>query len=278
MLDILSMTESTVSDRIGSGRYDRQALIVSRELGDRVNQAVNIMNLGLTGLYLDDLSQSRRDLDASLELSQANGDRALRAAGLACLSSLALWQGDAKRAAAQARTALGLALAAKDHIKEVCARLRLGHAERALGHTTAARQAYAKAQAATLKISQPTQHDASAGLAAVALSLGEAKAVVGELRPVLDHVAADHLLHGAQQPRWIEPTCHRALARAGDPRAFDWLARAHGTLMAEAEAIADTALHQSFLHNIPHHREIVAAWGRRQATSQGHEAPGRVVT
>lgn len=110
--------------------------------------------------------------------------------------------------------------------------------------------------------------------------MGIAKAAVGELRPVLDHVAAGHLLHGAQQPRWIELTCHQALARAGDPRAFDWPARAHGTLMAEveAEAIADTALHQSFLHNIPHHREIVAAWVRRQATSPGQEAPGRVLT
>ena len=127
------MTESTVSDRIGSGRYDRQALIVFRELGDRANQAVNIMNLGLTALYLSDLSQSRRDLDASLELSQANGDGALQTAGLACLSALALWQGDATRAVAQARTALGLALAAKDHIKEVYARLRLGHAELAWG-------------------------------------------------------------------------------------------------------------------------------------------------
>ena len=260
MLNILSVAKSMVNDRIGAVSYDQQALIVFREMGDRVNEAVSLMNIGLHRLYLGELLSAQRDLEASVQLAQVNGDRALEAGGRACLSALALWQGHATRAADHARTAITLALAAKEPIREVYARLRLGHAELALGHMAAARQAYADAKAVAMKINQPTHHDASAGLAAVAMAVGEADVAADALRPVLDHVATGHTLHGTQQPRWIELTCHQVLALSGDPGAFDWLACAHGKLMADAEAISDPALRQCFLQNIPHHREIVAAW------------------
>jgi hypothetical protein len=68
-------------------------------------------------------------------------------------------------------------------------------------------------------------------------------------------------------------TCHQALARAGDPRAANWLARAHRALMAQAESLTDTTLRQGFLHNIPHHRAIVAAWAKRNEASGSRANP-----
>ena len=55
---------------------------------------------------------------------------------------------------------------------------------------------------------------------------------------------------------------HRAdgLARASDPRAAGWLRRAHEALQPQAARITDAQLRQGFLHNIPHHREIMGAW------------------
>ena len=38
--------------------------------------------------------------------------------------------------------------------------------------------------------------------------------------------------------------------------------------MSQAETISDPALRQMFLANIPHHREILALWARKQAESQ----------
>jgi hypothetical protein len=74
---------------------------------------------------------------------------------------------------------------------------------------------------------------------------------------------------GADDPRLIELTVHQALARADDPRAAEWLTRAHSALMAQADAInrhsPDATLRQGFLHHIPHHREIVAAWAVQSA-------------
>ena len=70
----------------------------------------------------------------------------------------------------------------------------------------------------------------------------------------------------ALAPRRVELTIHQVLAAAGDPRAATWLQRAHRALLAQADAIADSALRQMFLANIPYHREIVALW----AAQGGH--------
>jgi hypothetical protein len=49
-------------------------------------------------------------------------------------------------------------------------------------------------------------------------------------------------------------------SRARQPHAFDWLARAHLALFAQAGAVTDARLLQGLLRHIPHHCEIVAAW------------------
>ena len=71
--------------------------------------------------------------------------------------------------------------------------------------------------------------------------------------------------------RWTAPAslaCWQTLARAGDLRAADWLARAHRALLAQADAISDATLRQGFLQNIPHHREILAAWAQRNGPAE----------
>jgi tetratricopeptide (TPR) repeat protein len=207
---------------------------------------------------------------------------------LASLSMLALRQGDETRALALARQALDIAVAAQAREMEAVAALRLGNAELALGRPDAARQAYAQARERALDIDDPVQHDASAGLARVALAergAALASTAVPELaaegalhvlQPLLDHLAAGGTLDGTEEPRLIELTVHQALALAGDPRAAEWLARAHTELMAQADAIsqhsADATLRHGFLNNIPHHRDIVAAWAThltRQPLAQG---------
>ena len=80
--------------------------------------------------------------------------------------------------------------------------------------------------------------------------------------------ADDNPLEGVEFPRLVEWTCHRVLASAGDPRAAEWLARAHEALQAQAATIADAELRQGFICNIPVHREIAAAWATRNAASR----------
>jgi len=270
LLNTLSVAADMQGDLVGARELDRQSLQINRETGDRVNEAINLSNQGAGWLGLGDLLQARRDLDAALQLLRANGDRVVEGSALTNLSTLALWQGQEARALALARQALDIAVAAQARHHGVLARMQLGDAELALGRMAEARQAYSHAHAGALEIGSANQHDASAGLVRVALAEGDAAAALAALQPLLDHVAGGGTLDGAECPRLIELTCHQALARAGDPAAADWLACAHSALMAQADAIgrdgsqhdADPALRQGFLSNIPHHREIVAAWAR----------------
>jgi len=122
----------------------------------------------------------------------------------------------------------------------------------------------ASAQARAGEIASPFQFDAAAGLARVALARGDTGAAMQALQPLLaaaaNTVTKDKPLEGAEFPRVVEWTCHRVLASAGDPHAGEWLARAHEALQARAATIADAALREGFLRDIPVHAQIVAAW------------------
>jgi len=272
LLNVLSIAGDMQGDLLGPLALDRENAQIHRELGDRVSEAVGLANQGEGWRKLGDLAQSRRDFDTVLAMSRAHGDRSSECVALTGLSAVALWQGDETRALALARQALDLAVATRLREFEGVAWMRLGAAELAFGRRAAARDAYGRAHAVAVSIEVGWQHDASAGLARVALADGNAAAAVAALKPLLDHIAAGGTLDGSEHPREVELGCHQALTRAGDPRATDWLARAHGALMAQADAISrstsDVTLRQGFLQNIPHHREIVAAWARREVASE----------
>jgi class 3 adenylate cyclase/predicted ATPase len=263
MLNAMAMAADIQGDLVGLLDLNRQSLHSFRESGDRINEAISLSNLGDCWTKLGGLAQARRELDAGLPLARANGDRVMEGSMLGTLSTLVLWQGDETRALALARQALDIVVAAQAPEDEVSARLCLGNAESALGRAAAARKAYEQARARALDIASLRQHDISAGLARVALAEGDHAAALAALQPVLDLVAAGGTLDRTEYPRLIELTCHQTLARANDPRAAEWLVRAHTALMNQADTITDPALRESFLRNIPHHREITAAWAKR---------------
>lgn len=263
LLNTLLNAANMQGDLAGRLDLNRQSLQIAREAGDRVGEAFGLLNFGGGWLDVGDLAQARRDIDAGRQMMRAQGDKTMEGAAHVSLSTLALWQGDVTRALALARQALDIFVAAQARDWEGIARLRLGDAEEALGRLDAAREAYGQAHTRALEIGSAWRHDASAGLARVALAAGDTAAAMAALKPLLDHVAAGGTMDGTDYPRQIELTCHLVLVRAGDPRASNWLALAHGELMAQAEALADTTLRQGFLQNIPYHRAVVEAWAQR---------------
>jgi tetratricopeptide (TPR) repeat protein len=204
---------------------------------------------------------------------RANGDRLIEGNTLSNLSRLALTQGDDARALALARSALEITVTAQARDYEAIALLKLGDAELALGRLAAARQAFERARALATEIDDPCRHDAAAGLARVALVQGDSVAALHEVEALLAHIAGGGSWEGVEEPRLVELTCHRVLACANDPRTGHWLTRAHEGLQAQAVTVADTALRQGFLQNIPAHREIVAAWAAWQQPERGGAGP-----
>ncbi len=291
-LNSLAVLAQRRDDPVRSHELDRENLNLFRQAGDRRSEAISLVNVGAGWLNLGDLAAARRDMEEGLRLTRQNGDRLIECAILCNLSLLALRQRDDARALALARSALDTAVALQARDWEAIASFRLGDAEAALGRLAPAAKAYAKARDVAQEIGFGVRFDASAGLAGLALAQGDLDSAMREVNLLLSHAgagaqaneaegpaaaaepgltdaaeAAAGNFDGAEQPRLIELTVHRMLAAAGDPCAAAWLQRAHRALMAQADAISDAALRQMFLTNIPHHREIVALWARKQAKS-----------
>ena len=273
LLNTLTIAAGLQNDYVSPLEHEGQSLLIDRENGDRLSEAICLLNLGETWLVLGDLTQAQHDLDAALLMVRSNGDRVMEGSALANLASLAIMQGDGKRALALAWQARDIAQAAQARDKAIIAAVRLGDAECALGHFAEAHSAFAQARAQALEIDSVYAYDASAGLARIALGAGDTTAAMDTLQPLLKHVEAGGTLDGTDEPRRIELICYQVLARVGDPRAADWLVRAHTAMMAQGDAIARSggrgesgsngaSLRESFLHHIPWHREILEAWMR----------------
>lgn len=258
-LNNLSLIASHQDKPMRSLELDQETLPLDREIGNRRNEAITLGNLGVGRMYLGAFDQAQRDLQQSLAMTRANGERMHECSLLNNLSQLALWQGRDADALALGRTALDLAVAVEARDWEAKAWLNLGDAELALGRSAMARQAYIEARNRALTIGS-APHEASASLARLALSHGDTAAALDHLQDLLAHLAAGGSLQGAEFSRLIEWTCHDVLAQAGDPRAAHVLEQAHKSLQATAATITDPALRQSFLGQIPEHRNIVAAW------------------
>jgi class 3 adenylate cyclase/tetratricopeptide (TPR) repeat protein len=260
LLNTLIVIANMQGDVVANLDLSRQNLLINRAIGDRRSEAIALANLGVAWLELGDLEQAWRDSQEALRMLRANGDRVIEGVTLCNLSDLALMQGDGRSALTLARSALDILVATQARDREVDALLKLGQAELALGHYPAARQAFEQMRRNAMQIESAWQHDATAGLAQVALAEGDLPTALRQAETVLAHASSGGTIVGAVKPRLIELTCHRVLARASDPRATVWLTSAHDALQAQAATIPDPALRQGFLENIPHHREIVAAW------------------
>jgi tetratricopeptide (TPR) repeat protein len=200
---------------------------------------------------------------------RAIGDRGSEAYPLACLSFLARRQGDDALALAHAQSALDIAVAVQDRFVEKLALQALGGAELALGRYSAAMAAFDRSCAIAHSIDPIARYNAAAGLAQVALAQEDAACALKVLEEPLADLFSQRALKGITlDQHFIRLACYEALARAGDPRAFEVLTIAHTELQAQAAKISDTALRYSFLNNIPDHRDIVAAWMSHQHNAE----------
>lgn len=268
-LNALGVMLAMQSDDVGALQFDQQSLAAYAAAGDRRNEAIARGNIGAGWLGLGELTRARDELEECLRLMRANGERALEVSPLCALSTLALWQSDGAHALVLARRALETAVAVHAPDQEAAVWCRVGDAELMLGHHARATKAFAAAHARASAIASPYRHDASAGLTRVALAQGRIAAAMQASEPLVGLRVRtsddDNPLKGVEFPRLVELTCHRVLAAVGDPRAAEWLARAHEELQAQAATIVDLELRQAFMWNIPAHRDIAAAWAMRNA-------------
>jgi len=258
-LSAIASIANDQEDWIGSLAALQQKVGIERELGNRRSASASLINLGSGWLELGMRIESRRHLEEGLEMARDVGDRATECYPLLRLSVLALHDGDAATALAQACSSLAIAAEIEDALLEANALCRVGDAELALGRLDEAAASFARAHSAAAVLKHVRRHDAAAGMARVALARGEPAQSLAPVQALLNHACAGGSLQGTDS-RIIRLTCHRVLKQAGDARATEMLAAAHDELQARAAGIADAALRDSFLNNIREHRDIVVAW------------------
>jgi tetratricopeptide (TPR) repeat protein len=184
-LNALGVIAGIQNDEVGALLLDQQSLVAYRAAGDRRNEAIAHGNIGAGWLGLGALTRARGELEEGLRLMRGNGDRALEVSPLCALATLALWQGDDAHALVQARAAVETAVAVHARDQEAAAWCRVGDAELALGRHASAAQAFTSAHARAAEIASPYRHDASAGLARVALAQGDIQAAMQALEELL---------------------------------------------------------------------------------------------
>jgi hypothetical protein len=107
--------------------------------------------------------------------------------------------------------------------------------------------------------------DDLAGLAGVALTLGDAERALEQAAEILAWIEVNGSA-GIEYPLQVYLTCYRTLqvTAGGDPtvvaRAHSLLADAHKLLMERAADISDEALRRKFLANVKTNREILSVW------------------
>jgi tetratricopeptide (TPR) repeat protein len=266
LANAMSLCAAEHGDQAASLRHDLAMLGYCRQAGDRRSEAVALINAGVGYLRFGAHRQARQHLEESLHLNKTLGNRVGQGGSLAGLSELSLREGDAAAALLHAQAALDILVAADSRLYQIDALHNLGNAQLALGHPTAAQEAFERVEALAREIDVSTKvPNALEGQARVALARGDLAMALKAVQRLLEYlgdgdpVPSAATLVGTEEHR-IRLTLHEVWRRAQDPRAGAALTEAHRALMDEADAITDAALRRSFLSFIPENREIAALW------------------
>jgi class 3 adenylate cyclase/tetratricopeptide (TPR) repeat protein len=257
------------ADYVAAQAYYEKALETARAVGHRALQSMQLLNLGYVLGLLGDYAAASGYLERGLRLARETGHRASELYAALNLSANAEILGEYQAALQYAQQSLQLANETGDRAGEAWAQTYLGHSLLALGHLPQSRSAYQRALDLHTSMKQPAlATEPLAGLARVALELGDPAAAQPHISTILAHLEGGGSLDGTDQPLRVYLTCYLCLREADEKRAASILETAHQVLMTRVETIQAQALKHAFLENIPYHRNILRAW----EASRGHAA------
>lgn len=264
LLNLIGLIAAEQGDPIGARGCYEQGLVLKRSLGNPLEEARAVGNLAEVARMIGDYDSARAGFAEQVRVCKDIGDCWLEAIAEMNLGLVRLNQGETLAAQEHARFAVHAFQAMGERWGEACARVNVGHVELALGRNAdaatqfqAARERFAELGVRHLEV------EAVSGLARAALVAGDLATAREHVEFILSRLAAGATLDGLDEPLRVRLTCYQVLAAAADPRAPAQLAQAHAELQAMAGRITDPRLRAGLLHNVPFHREIVAAWQTR---------------
>jgi len=248
--------------------YLLQGLALGREIDDRRIEAVLYANAGLIFLRLGGDAQARQHLEDALRRNRELGIREMEGHVLCSMAELLLRQGDGSGAHAAAEAALAIAIEVRSRLYETSALAAVANSDLLLGQRDQAAENFQRMEILAREIAYPAAIlDALEGQTRLALAYGSTEEAVDALNRLLAYAEARDESAGGRGGRlagsmehWIRLTTYKVWSRCSDKRAGAALEHAHSALMSEAQRIVDEGWRQSFLENIPEHREIVSLW------------------
>jgi len=260
VLNSLGADCSNRGDYVGDRTYYEQALGLCREIGDRWGESQVIGNLGYNCANLGEYAEALGFYEEVLRICEEIGNRRAEQAIILNLGNICGALGDHAGARTYFEEALHKTRDIGDRRMEGYALTGLGNALAGLGSVPEAADAFE--QAITLRRELGEDHLATeslAGLARLKLAQGDQAGALECVETILAHLAGGGSLDDTEEPLRIYLTCYQVLGAAGDRRALAILETAYTLLQQRAAAIRDEGLRESYLNNVPWHREIEGA-------------------
>lgn len=273
-----------------------QALTLKRQIGDRQGECSILINLGFFAVAQGDYTSAFTYYQLSLETAEAIHGRELEASTLNNMGVLFAAQGDYASAqeyyqrslvikrdiGEQPGEAETLAYLAMLHhhlgshqesfktaqqaaiiANEVGSQLEqtiglnvAGQALLALNRLDEAAEVFQKSYELRQELEQEhTAMEPLSGLARVALAKQDMDKAREHVEAVLAHLAT-RSADGLDEPVRVYLTCYQVLQALNDPRAPQILTQARDFMHARLAAISTDALRDSYLNNVPAHREL----------------------
>jgi tetratricopeptide (TPR) repeat protein len=241
-------------------RYLEACLDIGRQTGNRPGEGIALLNLGTVWRCLGDYAQAGLCLEQSLDIFRQIDAKQLESVCLAELGTLYHLVGDDQAAQTHSQQALAIAREVGEQPVQGHALANLGRALMVLGHPVEAAQAYVQALDLRRQLGlHQLAIESQAGLAGVYLAQGELGRAQDQVEEILAYLETD-TLDSTEERFQVYLTCYRVLEAGQDPRAQELLATAYTLLQARADAIEEAEWRRSYLENVPHHREIMAAY------------------
>lgn len=260
-LNAVGSISRELSDYTAQQKMCEQSLRLNREIGNRRGEALAVLWQGVLGLDFGDYQAARAAYEQSLELCRAIPDRYLECSLLINLAQIAHLSGDNVAAMDQARAALQIAESIGIEHLQSHALTFLGHALAVFGELDQAEAVYARAYELRQRNGERMlMLEAQAFLANVALLRGDPAGALSRVTPLLELLIDGDGLEAVEERMRDYLIVYRVLSAAQDSRADTVLRIAYAFLQEQAAKLPDERSRRIFLENVPHHRELLAAW------------------
>ncbi len=226
--------------------------------GARRDEGLAWMGLGHVTLQLGDFERAHHALGRALHISEELATRDMKGEVLGLLTNLACQWGRPQAASGYSMRAVHVAQEVGNRALHCQLLIFLGHTWYLLHQPHRAGEVYYQAQDLHQEIGYARPNlDILTGLAAVALAEDDTAAMEQHVHALLEIHAQDPTLTGVENPGRSFLTAIRVLRALHDPRATECLDMARAWLMQRSANINDPAARQTFMENVPAHRELL---------------------